>query len=307
MKHRILGRGPAILFLHGFPTDGRLWEATARALSRAHTCVLVDLPGLGGSAPLPQGGLDPEAYVAALEELRDRLGLPAWHIVGHDAGATIAAHYAASRPARVRRLVLMAPPIVGDFRPPAIMRLLRLPLLGEVLAPLLLALLWRVLLPLALLRRSDVASRATLAGFAAPFRGPAGRRQFLRLVRWGDPAAVLGRIEAGLGAIQSPTLVLHGHRDVAIATTYARRAAAAIRGARLRLVDAGHFMALEEPRLVAAELAGFLDATVVTAADADAATDPTRSKTMPSPKAEAGRLVTDWSSGGAVICRSSAR
>lgn len=260
MRHRVLGRGPAILFLHGVPTSGRLWDGAARALGRRHTCVLVDLPGLGDSVPLPEGGLEPEAYVLALEGLRSQLGLPDWHVVGHDAGATIAAHYAATRPARVRRLVLMAPPLLADFRPPAIMRLLRRPILGDLLAPLLLALLWRVILPLALLRRRDAANRATLAGFATPFRGRAGRRRFLRLIRWGDPATVLGRIEAGLSSIQCPTLVLQGRRDIAIAAPNARRAAEAIPGARLCLTDGGHFLALEEPELVAAELAGFLGA-----------------------------------------------
>lgn len=260
MMHRILGRGPAVLFLHGLPTSGRLWDGTARVLSRNHTCVLVDLPGLGCSAPLPESGMDPEACVAALELLRSQLGLSAWHVVGHDAGASVAAQYAACHPTRVRRLVLLAPPLMADFRPPAVMRLLRLPLLGELLAPALLPLFWRLLLPLALMRPGDAANRRVLRGFAAPFRGPRGRRRFLRLVRWGDPAAVLGRIEARLGAIRAPTLVLHGRRDLAIDVSYAERAAAAIPGARLRLLEAGHFLALEEPELLAAELAGFLGA-----------------------------------------------
>lgn len=260
MRHRVLGRGPALLFLHGLPTGGRLWDAAARALSRSHTCVLVDLPGLSGSASLPAAGLDADACVAGLEQLRADLGLAAWDLVGHDAGAAIAALYAAGHPDRVRRLVLLAPPLQADFRPPLVMRLLRRPLLGEILAPLLLPLLWRLLLPLALVRPRDAANRRLLQGFAAPFRGPQGWRRFLRLVRWGDPAQVLGRIEARLGAIQAPTLVLHGRRDLAIASSCAERAAASIPGARLRLLDAGHFMALEEPELLTAELAGFLGA-----------------------------------------------
>lgn len=258
MKHRVIGRGPALLFLHGLPTDGRLWERAARALSRSHTCVLVDLPGLSGSEALPAGGLDADACVAALEQLRADLGLAAWDLVGHDAGAAIAALYAAGHPDRVRRLVLLSPPLLADFRPPLVMRLLRRRGLGELLAPLLLPLLWRLLLPLALVRPREAANRRLLQGFAAPYRGPRGWRRFLRLVRWGDPAVVLGRIEARLGAIQAPTLVLRGRRDLVIDPSYAERAAALIPGARLRLLDAGHFMALEEPALLAGELVRFL-------------------------------------------------
>jgi len=262
MIHRVLGRGPAVLFLHGLPTGSQLWDGTARALSRTHTCVLVDLPGLSGSEPLPADGLDSQACVAALDSLRAQLGLGAWDVVGHDAGAAIAAQYAASHPDRTRRLVLRAPPVMAVSPPPLVMRLLRRPLLGELLAPALLPLLWRLLLPLALLRPRDAASRRVLQGFAAPFRGPRGRQRFLRLVRWGDPAVVLGRIEERLGAILAPTLVLHGRRDLAIDLSYAERAAAAIPGARLRLLDAGHFMALELPEQLAAELAGFLGAAL---------------------------------------------
>lgn len=260
MKHRVIGRGPALLFLHGLPTDGRLWDRAARALSRRHTCVLVDLPGLSGSEAPRAGGLDADACVAALEQLRADLGLAAWDLVGHDAGAAIAALYAAGHPDRVRRLVLLSPPLLADFRPPIVMRLLRRKGLGELLAPLLLPLLWRLLLPLALVRPHEAANRRLLQGFAAPYRGPRGRRRFLRLVRWGDPAVVLGRIEARLGAIQAPALVLHGRRDLVIDPSYAERAAALIPGARLRLLDAGHYLALEEPALLAGELARFLGA-----------------------------------------------
>jgi 4,5:9,10-diseco-3-hydroxy-5,9,17-trioxoandrosta-1(10),2-diene-4-oate hydrolase len=271
VKSHQIGQGPALLLLHGFPTSGRLWDPALEALAETHTCVVVDLPGFGDSAPLPGGAMEPEAFVRELEALREALGHEAWHVVGHDAGATVAAHYAAGHPDRVERLVLMAPPLFGDFRPPVCLRMLRMPVLGELLAPFLLRLLWSICLPLAL-ASPDAASRALLGAFETPFRGLAGRRRFLRLARWGDPAVVLGRVEALLPRILAPTLVLHGAGDIAIPADYARRAAEAIPGARLQLEDAGHFLPLEQPELLVGALRAFLTPALAPVAAHAAAT-----------------------------------
>ncbi|MFN8423087.1 MAG: alpha/beta fold hydrolase [Anaerolineae bacterium] len=75
----VTGAGPAILFLHGVPTDGRLWRPLVRRLRARHTCVVVDLPGCGRSAPLPGGRLEPVGIVQALEALRARLDCPSAH------------------------------------------------------------------------------------------------------------------------------------------------------------------------------------------------------------------------------------
>ncbi len=47
---RDLGDGPAIVLLHAFPCDGRMWEPAAEALAASGLRVIVpDLPGFGGS------------------------------------------------------------------------------------------------------------------------------------------------------------------------------------------------------------------------------------------------------------------
>lgn len=251
----VTGAGPAILFLHGVPTDGRLWRPLVRRLRARHTCVVVDLPGCGRSAPLPGGRLDPVGIVQALEALRARLDCPSWHIVGHDAGATVAVHYAASHPERVDRLVLMAAPLFGDFNPPAIMRAIRRPGIGDLIAPVavraLLAYLPRIL------TGDDPRTRAIVRGFAAAYRGGEGIRRFVRLTRWGDPADVLGRTAALLPRLAAPTLVVHGARDAAIDLRFAERAAAAIPGARLHVEDCGHFSPLDAADALAVRIAAF--------------------------------------------------
>jgi pimeloyl-ACP methyl ester carboxylesterase len=276
MRWRTRGAGAAVLFVHGLPTSGRLWDFVVDRLAASYTCIVVDLPGCGAPpwpaprrrvrrdpghpGPLdhdPPAPLDPDALAAALDEIRARLGLAAWSVVGHDAGAVIAVHYAAAFPARLRRLALLSPPIFPELRPPRLFRILRLPVAGALLAPLA-ALALRAGGLQSMIERRDRDLREVLEDFARPFHGLAGSRRLLRLVRWGKPADVLGRTASLLPGVRAPTLVLHGRRDPVIPASFATRAAAAIPGCWAVLFDSGHFLPLDVPADVSGALAPFL-------------------------------------------------
>lgn len=257
MQHRVVGSGPPILFVHGIPTSGRLWDLVVPALERSYTCVVVDLPGFGESPPPAPDDRDPARLAAALEALRAELGFPRWHLAGHDAGATIAVHYAAAYPQRVDHLVLMSSPIFPEFRPPWFFHLLRLPLAGDLAAPLLVLAMWNGGIQ-ALVEHPGPETDAALAAFRRPFRGLAGGRRLTWLVRWGDPVEVLGRTAALLPRITAPTLLLHGRLDGAIPASFAERAAAIIPQARAVLYDSGHFLPLNQPAEICRELEAFL-------------------------------------------------
>lgn len=254
---RIRGSGPPILFLHGYPTSGRLWDLVVDRLEVRFTCLAIDLPGFGGSPP-PPGPPDPESVARQIEALRFDLGLPAWSVVGHDAGAVVAVHYAARFAGRVVRLALLSPPIFPELRPPWFFRLLRMRGIGELLAPLLIFALWPGGGLRSRIERPDPALGRILDDFRRPFRGRSGARRLLGLVRWGDPKEVLARTAALLPGIGAPTLILQGRRDRAVPPTFATRAAALIPGARAVFLDAGHFLPLDAPESLASELEAFL-------------------------------------------------
>jgi pimeloyl-ACP methyl ester carboxylesterase len=257
MHYRVLGSGPAVLFVHGIPTSGRLWDPLVDRLAERFTCVVVDLPGFGESPPPRAADRDPAHLAVELERLREELAIPRWHVVGHDAGATIAVHYAAAHADRVARLVLMSAPVFPEFEPPWFFRLLRLPVVGDLVAPLLVFAIWHGGIQ-ALVERPSPATDAAIAAFRQPFRGLAGGRRLAWLVRWGDPVEVLGRTADLLPRLTAETLVLHGRRDGAIPPSFAERAAAAIPRARAELYDSGHFLPLNLPAEISRELAGFL-------------------------------------------------
>ena len=245
-----------MLFLHGYPTSGRLWDLVVERLACRFTCIAVDLPGLGGSPPLP-GPPDPARMAQEVELLRADLALPSWCVVGHDAGAVVAVHYTVHHPERVARLALLSPPLFPELRPPWIFRLLRMRGIGNVAAPLVVLALWKGGLR-SMLDRPTPAFDGILEDFRRPFRGRSGARRLLWLVRWGDPEEVLGQTAALLPRITLPTLVLQGRRDSAVPQSFAQRAAAAIPGARAVYLDAGHFLPLDAPEDLCGELAPFL-------------------------------------------------
>lgn len=256
------GSGPPLLLLHGIPSSRELWWPVVERLAGSFTCITPDLPGLGQSPPLPEGSHDLDDIAAALEALRAWLGIERWAVAGHDAGATVAVHYAAGHPERVTRLALLAPPVYPELRPPWFFRLLRAPVIGPLAAPAAVPLLFGPGLR-GILAGGGEGLGPVLASFAAPFRGWRGARRLVRLLRWGDPATVLSRTAALLPRIAAPTLILHGRRDGAIPAAFSERAAREIPGARAVFYDSGHFLPLDLPAEVAEQLRRHCDGGVV--------------------------------------------
>jgi len=116
------------VFLHGMTFDRRMWDPVLDALPRWRRAVAVDLPGHGASAPLDRH--DPEDVAAALHETLLGAGIEEPVLIGHSAGALLAAVYAAEygaaavvnvdMPVRVEPFAelvhALGPRLRGDFR-----------------------------------------------------------------------------------------------------------------------------------------------------------------------------------------------
>jgi len=104
--------GRAVLLLHGFPENARMWDGVRSRLHEA---------GLRTAAP-NQRGYSPGARPTAVEAyaigeivrdvlgLLDGLGWPTVDLVGHDWGAAVAWQVAARHPDRVRTLTAVSVP-----------------------------------------------------------------------------------------------------------------------------------------------------------------------------------------------------
>lgn len=102
--------GPLIVCVHGLTTPSFVWSSLAKGLAAMGFCVLVyDLYGRGYS-DRPKAPQTKAFFITQLEDLLDHLALKApFHMIGYSMGGAIAAGFASAHPARVRRLVLLAP------------------------------------------------------------------------------------------------------------------------------------------------------------------------------------------------------
>lgn len=105
------GKGPIILFLHGWPEFWYAWKDLLPEFAKDHHACAVDMRGYNLSA-MPPGV---EAYrvpaiVADIRALVTKLGAHRIILVGHDWGAVIAWHFAAEHPEMVNRLVIINGP-----------------------------------------------------------------------------------------------------------------------------------------------------------------------------------------------------
>ena len=106
------GRGPAVLFCHGFPETAETWRSQMRAVAEAgYRAVALDMRGYGNSYAPADASLYTGLHIAGdLVGVLDALHIRSAVLVGHDWGATHAQHAALMRPDRFRALVSLTVP-----------------------------------------------------------------------------------------------------------------------------------------------------------------------------------------------------
>lgn len=107
LPYWILGRGPDLVLVHGWPADGRTWRRIVPVLAEHFTCHVIDLPGAGRSTwtdDTPRGcdGLTTcLAQAVAKMDVAERFGF-----VAFDSGGGFARKVAAQMPERIVGLAL---------------------------------------------------------------------------------------------------------------------------------------------------------------------------------------------------------
>jgi pimeloyl-ACP methyl ester carboxylesterase len=249
------GSGDPILFIHGMPTSGRLWNGIIQRLCGSYTCFAVDLPGLGETPRVRYDANYMRNLAEKIDQIRIENKIEKWHVVGHDAGSVVAVHYAYYFQQHVDCMALLSPALFPELKPFYLLEALRKPILGEVLAPLIGHIFWKIAMQRAL---SGTEQGGEMIGdFYKPFSGFGGPWAFMRVLRWGKPALVLADVPGFLPTLLMPTLIFHGSQDVAIPEAFARRASELMPNASMVTLDSGHFIPLNQPEPVATRLTGF--------------------------------------------------
>src|SRR3989441_1349022 len=109
---RVGGAGPAVVLLHGYGETGDMWVPLATELAGDHTVVVPDLRGIGLSSR-PPGGYDKKTQAGDIAGVLDALKIDKADLVTHDIGNMVGYAFAAQRPDRVTKFVLMDAPLPG--------------------------------------------------------------------------------------------------------------------------------------------------------------------------------------------------
>ena len=261
-----VGKGPALLLVHGIGDSSETWQNLIPRLARRYTVIAPDLLGHGRSDK-PRADYSVAAYANAMRDLLSVLGVDRATVVGHSLGGGVAMQFAYQYPERCERLVLISSGGVSREVLP-FLRLAAapnadffLPLLGWPTARRVI----RGAFALLALLRTDMGRDAVdLLRMFEALPDAKARRAFLRTLRAvvdlrGQVITMLDRCYLTAGM---PTLLVWGEHDAVIPSQHARIAHAAMPGSRLELFqDAGHFPHHSDAARFLAVLEDFIDTT----------------------------------------------
>lgn len=103
-----IGRGPPLLFHHGYTASRESWEFLISRLADRYRCLPFDCRGAGDSAR-PQDGYTVQQYADDALALAAALGLDRFTFIGHSMGGAVGFHLAVHHPGHLQNLILIAP------------------------------------------------------------------------------------------------------------------------------------------------------------------------------------------------------
>jgi 3-oxoadipate enol-lactonase len=248
--YEIIGDGLPLVFVHGLGGTSNVWHAQRVGLSKFFKVVTLDLPGSGRSDKSDRT-FSMERWVDQLMGLADAARLDRFVLVGHSMTTVLVQKFAAKHGNRLQGLVLCGP-------------MTELTAAGKE----------------AFVKRAETVQRegmiaiadTVLAGAltaASREANPALAGLLREVLLANDPACYAGHCHALINGsakadqphIKCPTLIVDGDQDGVTPLASARAIAAAVAGARIRIVPAtAHMTMLERPEAFNVALVEFLAA-----------------------------------------------
>ncbi len=114
------GKGPAALFLHGFPLNSFQWRDVIDRLADRRRCIAPDFLGLGYTEVAKGQSVAPTAQVNMLATLLDNLSIQEVDVIANDSGGAVAQLFVTRYPKRARTLLLTNCDVEPDSPPPSV-------------------------------------------------------------------------------------------------------------------------------------------------------------------------------------------
>jgi pimeloyl-ACP methyl ester carboxylesterase len=102
------GAGEPLVLIHGIGSQWQIWRPVLDRLAAHREVIALDLPGFGGSPPLPgEDAVPPERFAAVVADFLDRLELESAHAAGNSLGGGVALEL--GRLGRARSVTALSP------------------------------------------------------------------------------------------------------------------------------------------------------------------------------------------------------
>lgn len=243
------GRGPAVVLLHGFTQDSRVWTPQLADLSDSFTVIAWDAPGAGQSSD-PPGDFAIGDWADTLATLLNTEAISHAHIVGLSWGGLLAQEMYRRYPSQISSLVLVDTYAgwAGSLGEPAAEQRLAACIRDSSLPPRELVTQY---LPGMFSDHPPPEIRDRLAAIMEATH-PAGFRLMAAALAAGDTRDLLPKVTA-------PTLLIWGDADKRSPMTIAHQLEHALPAAKLAVIPGvGHVSNLEAPAEFNAILREFL-------------------------------------------------
>lgn len=249
VHYEAYGRGRPVILLHGWLGSWGYWLNTMEALKNQYRCYALDFWGFGESGKR-NGSYQLNDFVGLVDQFMERLGIDEAPVVGHSMGGTVALSLALANPNRVKRVVVVSSPIVGNSLS-IFLRLAGRPLIASMVwhLPKMLRLGIKLFSPFLVkdwrawyqMITRDL-SRTTLEAF------------FLSINSLHNTD-----LRPQLPSVTTPVMGIYGMGDNVVAPTQANLISCTVPVSRIKMMPGTkHFPMLDEPQAFNQQLAEFL-------------------------------------------------
>jgi epoxide hydrolase 4 len=270
------GKGPLILFLHGFPEFWYEWKDQLGEFATEHRAVAPDMRGYNLSAkPADVDAYQMQNLVEDVRALVEHLGYKKFILVGHDWGGVVAWSFGIAHPEYLTKLVIVNAPHLAVFarelannpaqqRASQYMLMFRSPQAEQILSANNYAALVNAVLGDGL--KSGVFTEADKEAYIAAWSQPGaltGGLNYYRAAKVGPPEsstpAAASAADPASQVVKVPTLVIWGEKDTALLTGNLDGLDQFVPNLTVkRIPDGTHWVIHEKPALVNGYIRDFI-------------------------------------------------
>jgi pimeloyl-ACP methyl ester carboxylesterase len=249
---------PVLLLIHGYTASTFVWQTVAPEFAaRGFHVIAVDLVGFGFSEKPAWFDYSIQSQARVMSRFMNRLGIGKATVVGSSYGGAVASMLALDYPERVEKLVLVDAVCNDEPLAHPLLRLAKVPVLGEMISaflvdakPFIRRRLRNTLAPV----NHDLITAERIDGIRRPLKAKDAHRSVLMTARGWDAC----RIEEDAQYIAQPTLIVWGEDDSIIPLTSGKRLHEAILNSRLVIFkNCGHIPQEEKSEAFVAVVSEF--------------------------------------------------